>query len=262
MTDPSVEQPTELYDFLYRDPERIASYYAQIWNGRLLSVEEALTESERPEVTAKGSLKMVSLEAKAVAEEQFARKRTVDMHDAATVDLLLRLTAQRAESTRGLGSIKVCSGTCFFLDRNIWTLADPKVDMHDIVMREPDDDSPVRIRKISQEDKRAQAIKPILTDIEIPLGFVLAMESGSAICGSIKESGLDQPISSMLFRAGPKGLANTFVVGLIEDFEFKRVSESPVHAAQDQITSLISSILFPVEATRMIPLAIYRKFSI
>lgn len=56
LTNQNVEQPpTELYDFLYRDPERIASYYAQIWNGRLLSVEEALSKSEKPEVTAGGA---------------------------------------------------------------------------------------------------------------------------------------------------------------------------------------------------------------
>lgn len=93
------------------------------------------------------------------------------MHDAATVDLLLRLTAQRAESTGELGSIKVCSGTCFFLDRNVWTLADPEIDMADMVMRKPDDCRPVRIRNVSQEAKGAQALKLIFAEIEIPLGL-------------------------------------------------------------------------------------------
>jgi hypothetical protein len=51
------QRPGELYDFLYRDPERIASYYAQLWNGRLLSVEESVSENERLEAAIQGSIK-------------------------------------------------------------------------------------------------------------------------------------------------------------------------------------------------------------
>lgn len=53
----SDNQPTELYDFLYRDLERIASYYAQIWNGKLLTVEESHFENERSEQTLKGDIR-------------------------------------------------------------------------------------------------------------------------------------------------------------------------------------------------------------
>jgi hypothetical protein len=107
------QAPTELYDFLYRDPERLASYYAQIWNGRLLSVEESSSESERSEESVKGDVKVVSTESKVISDLQFQSKRTVDMHDAANVDLLLRIAAQRAEKPGGLGALHVFSGTCF-----------------------------------------------------------------------------------------------------------------------------------------------------
>lgn len=59
----------------------------------------------------------------------------------------------------------------FFLDRNVWTLADPEIDMADMVMRKPDDCRPVRIRNVSQEAKGAQALKLIFAEIEIPLGL-------------------------------------------------------------------------------------------
>lgn len=122
------EQPRELYDFLYRDQERIASYYAQIWNGRLLSVEEVSSESEQSEEGLKGDVKVAAVESKISSAYQFQNTRTLDMHDAATVDLLLRLTAQRAE--RGImGSIRAFSGTCFFLDRNILKFAGPAIEL-------------------------------------------------------------------------------------------------------------------------------------
>ena len=49
------EQAVELYDFLYKDAGRIASYYAQIFSGRLSSLEE--TDSERDSKDQGGRLK-------------------------------------------------------------------------------------------------------------------------------------------------------------------------------------------------------------
>ena len=42
-----IEQADELYDFLYKDANRIASYYAQIFKGRLSSLEKTATERRR-----------------------------------------------------------------------------------------------------------------------------------------------------------------------------------------------------------------------
>jgi hypothetical protein len=36
------ERPDALYDFLYKDIGRIASYYAQVFRGRLTGVEESV----------------------------------------------------------------------------------------------------------------------------------------------------------------------------------------------------------------------------
>ena len=40
------EEVVTLYDFLYRDLSRIASYYAQIFHGRLSGLEETDGETE------------------------------------------------------------------------------------------------------------------------------------------------------------------------------------------------------------------------
>lgn len=255
----------DLYDFLYRDSERIASYYAQIWNGRLLSVEESNKEAERSEQGIKGDIQLASSESKTISDYQFETKKTVDMHDAATVDLLLRLTAERAE--RGmLGSIRSFSGTCFFLDRNILKYASPAIDFAAQQAEEAKKSQKTRQQRRREEQKSARdytsnaaPIKALIQALDMPSGFVLITDE-LALCGPIKESGLDQPISSLLFRAGNFGLANTFVVGLVEQLGPQNITPfSPVHEAQNEMANTFFPLLFPSDALRVIPLVIYRK---
>lgn len=260
--DEATPQPSELYDFLYRDFERIASYYAQIWNGRLLAVEETATDSERSEETIGGSVQVASTESKLISEAQFQQKRNVDMHDAATVDLLIRLAAQRAEK-KGFGSIYVLSGTCFFLDRNMLKYAGPAIDASMPEHHKRNTDSTKQARERAAARELAASIKQLVGVMEMPSGFVLKVNDEVLVCGPIKESGLDQPISSLLFRAGGMGLANTFVVGMTEELAFHDFSSiSPMARAQCTLASSFLSLLFPANALRMVPLAIYRKIPI
>jgi hypothetical protein len=265
-----VHKPHELFDFLYRDRERIVSYYAQLWNGALLSVEESRVESERNEEMVKGDLTIASTESRTVSHFQSADKRTIDMHDAATVDLLLRLTAQRAERQNESGLIQAFTGTCFFLDRNILKYAGPAIDFVLQGSKETQHLSRQQRRlaerkgqKASVHDENALApIKDFLSLLDMPSGFLLQTVDGQRICGPIKDAGLDQPISSLLFRAGNRGLAETFVVGLVEKFkELGSEMDSPMLKTQKEMGRAVSKLLFPDNAIRLIPLAIYRKIS-
>jgi hypothetical protein len=266
-------QIAELYDFLYRDAERIASYYAQLWNGRLLFVEESSSEAEKVENAVKGSVQVASTESKTTSDVQFASKRTIDMHDAATVDLLLRLTAQNAERTGGLGGIQVFSGTCFFVDHNILKYAAPAIDWA-AAQASQAGAPPQQQHRLSRQQRRHEErtatkkteisetglIKQLLAVLEMPSGFILKMNEKESVCGPIKDSGLDQPISSLLFRAGSLGLADVSVIGLREKFErIEIANDSPVLQAQMQMGQTFYSLLFPATAERVIPLAIYRK---
>lgn len=259
--DEVAKQPSELYDFAYRDSERIASYYAQIWNGRLLSVEQTSSEVERSEETLKGTVQVASTESKIVSDQQFQQKGTIDMHDAATVDLLLRLAAQRAEK-KEFGSIHVLSGTCFFIDRNILKYAGPAIDAS---MRSPlaiKPSSPKQAKEQKAARESAETIKQMLSILDMPSGFVLQVSEDRSVCGPIKDLGLDQPISSLLLRAGSYGIRNTYVVGMTEEFATGPTSISPMADAQSQFAETMLSLLFPLNAIRMIPLAIYRNISI
>lgn len=94
------------------------------------------------------------------------------------------------------------------------------------------------------------AIKNLIAAIEMPSGFVLNVSDDLILCGPIKESGLDQPISSILFRAGNLGL-----IGLIEGLGPTHSSPlSPMHVAQTQLANTFLPLLFPPSATRILPL--------
>lgn len=261
MADETSPQPGEIYDFLYRDAERIASYYAQIWNGRLLGIEETASETERSEETIKGDVKIASSESKIVSEAQFQQKRNVDMHDAATVDLLIRLAAQRAEK-KGFGNIYVLSGTCFFLDRSVLKYAGPMIDAALPNLKQKTN-SPKQAKENARAAELAKSIKQLISVIDMPSGFLLRVSDELSVCGPIKESGLDQPISAILFRAGRMGLANTYVVGMTEELAPNvQANISPMADAQCQLADTFLPLLFPTSALRMVPLAIYRKVPI
>ncbi len=103
------------------------------------------------------------------------------MHDAATVDLLIRLAAERAE--RGvLGSIRAFSGTCFFLDRNILKFAGPAIDLI-IEQTGKGNKLPVSRQQRRQEERKGAAkvsdasssMKSLIAAIEMPSAFVLTV---------------------------------------------------------------------------------------
>jgi hypothetical protein len=92
--------------------------------------------------------------------------------------------------------------------------------------------------------------------------FNFSLPNPSYICGPLKEAGLDQPITSLLFLAGRLGLANTYVIGLVENLsEGPADSFSPIHAMQTQFADACFSMLLP-PSLRIVPLAIYRKIPI
>jgi len=109
------KRPAGLYDFLYRDSNRITSYYAQIFGGQLSSIET--TDSERTNVDGviKGSLHVVSGEQRTGSQVESGRKQIVDPHDIITTDVLSSLQdGGRLNSDLGQaphGSLLIAHGT-------------------------------------------------------------------------------------------------------------------------------------------------------
>src|SRR5262245_40164760 len=91
-------QTAALYDFLYRDSNRIASYYAQLFSGRLSSIEETDATRESQDKDIKGDAKIVSGGLKWVKEATTGAKRVFDPHDMVATDVLAELGKRRVST--------------------------------------------------------------------------------------------------------------------------------------------------------------------
>ena len=84
------EHPDVLYDFLYKDIGRIASYYAQVFRGQLMGVEESSSDRDVHETLLKGSVAVASGEFKSVGDIQSTTRRSIDpMMSSRPISLLL-----------------------------------------------------------------------------------------------------------------------------------------------------------------------------
>jgi hypothetical protein len=99
--------------------------------------------------------------------------------------------------------------------------------------------------------------KPVL-----PSAFLLHMPSGLQIAGTIKDSGMEEPISGYYFKHGTAGLAEVYVVGIKEvpSGTFS-LPQTQLIGAGKQAAQVLSNLLFPTEAIRVTPLALFSKLT-
>ncbi len=198
------EQAVALYDFLYKDSGRIASYYSQIFKGRLASLEEADSDRESLEKGGKIDLQIVSGDLKTTQETQSSSKRVIDPHDVITTDVLsfLRSSELINDDIEGSphGSLVLAEGTLVFADRHILELA---IVAFDSVIAD-------EARKPKSQQNRATVqgykfIKEFLTKIPLPSAFLLQTSDGIQIAGTLKEAGMEEPISTYYYKLGGEG---------------------------------------------------------
>jgi hypothetical protein len=87
--------PVALYDFLYKDSARIASYYAQLFSGRLSSLEQSDSTKDSKDQAAGLNVAIVTGGVKASNESQTTTKRIIDPHDIITTDVLSHLISEK-----------------------------------------------------------------------------------------------------------------------------------------------------------------------
>jgi hypothetical protein len=256
------KQPAELFDFIYRDTSRISSLYAQIFSGRLTSLERTLSEGEKstrygdagvPQVAKIGS----SLE----RTDGSSLKSTIDPHDQIILDVLSYLISNNFVQTEaknaGHGSIVRVVGRLFLLDRFILTLADAALD-HFIKQQK----SQSKQAKGEYELDTLKLVKALLPKLDLPSHFLLRAEDERNYSGTIKDSGLEEPISAFYFKHGAGGLDSIYIIGIVEvSGEEVPISGQSLMAAGYQAAKAMSNLVLPEESTRLLPLAIFRKIA-
>ncbi len=254
-----IEQLDALYDFLYRDSNRIASYYSQIFRGHLSSMEKSVSERRNTDVTGKVDLHVVSADRKVTSETLEGDKRVFDPHDLIATDVLSFLVSNDHVLDDVVNaphsSLVIVKGTVVFIDRLIAEVA--VIAFDNMINSQPQ-------KPKTQEEKSTlqglKVLKDALQKISLPSAFILQTSEGTQVVGTIKEAGMEEAISNYYFKHGTSGLSDVYMVGVKEvpSASFA-LPDSQLFGAGQQMAQALSNMLFPPDAIRITPIALFRK---
>jgi hypothetical protein len=248
------EQTATLYDFLYRDPGRLASYYAQIFGGHLSAVEE--TDSERS-AKAKGGkaglLPVASVEGTLTEEVLSSSRRTFTPHDLISIDVLTalirgdRITTQFTEAPHG-ALIRV-EGTVLFIDRHMLELAGGLLGA--VAGALPAGGEGVDVLKM---------LEKLFASLTVPSAFMIQTNDGRKVVGTLKDGGMEEPISAYYFKHGPAGLSGVHLIGIKESpAPAINLPQQSLMGAGQGLAQVLSDLTFDKQAIRVTPVAMFRK---
>lgn len=251
------ELPGALYDFLYRDTYRLASCYAQLFRGVMTSREGQRTVREAEENVFKGSLAAVAGEHKDTRDTSQIHKEVFDPHDLVTRDVLAGLSEQGRihpdiEQAPN-GALVVAKGSILFQDGSLLKMMGSAADL-------ANSSNKPKNQQERSDQATLRVMAKILNALNLPSFFVMQTDDGAQIVGTIKEDGMTEPILTHLYKHGPHGISGAAIVGIKE----VGTSAPPLDATQllgagQNGAQIMSTLLFPPDAIRVTPLAIFRE---
>lgn len=197
------ELPEKLYDVLYADEDKIASYYAQIFRGLLKSTK--LTESETSGTSGDIGLHAAVMTGKTAhqALASHSLENTITPHDIAVIDTIVRLReAGYVHNSLGgakPGHIFLCEASFSLFDSNM---------LFEFLNEAPDqillDDQEQRNNK--QKKEYIQTIRKLGAMVfkMVPMGLVFKAFTSDDHCawGTMKRDFLREPPASLLLKHG------------------------------------------------------------
>jgi hypothetical protein len=202
---------------------------------------------------------VVSAEQRSTSQIQTGSKRTIDPHDLITTDVLSSLQHSGYLNTDVTGaphgSLLIAQGTVLFVDRLLGEMGSMAVE--EAIRQE-------RTKPHSKQDKAAMNAQRLgvqfLSKIQIPSSFLLRNNDGIQIAGTIKDAGMEEPISTYYFKHGTAGLADVYAICIkeIPSTSFSLPNTQLIGAAQIMAQAL-TDMLFPKGSIRVTPIAIFRR---
>jgi hypothetical protein len=251
------EQAVELYDFLYRDSNRLTSYYSQIFQGKLSSIEELENSKEASQKTGGANLKVISGQYQKTNEDQTSSKRVFDPHDLNTTDVLSFLQTNKYihidYENAPNGAMVLVKGKLFFTDRNMLSIS------AQAALFISQQENP--IQEITEEQRlEIQVVQQMLNDGFFQPVCFLQTKDGHIIAGTVKEIGLEELVTTYYLKYGSLGLDDVYIIGLKEVPAFlDEENFSQMIKGMQQLTDSISDFLCGEESIKITPLAIFRK---
>lgn len=253
------EPQAGLYDFLYKDSSRIASYYAQLFSGRLTSLEESDQIQDTAERDSRLSVKVAESAWKDVRQNQTATKRVIDPHDVVTTDVLSYLVGNQRISSdyydASSGDMVLIKGTIVFIDQLMLECAmvgyDLEVEQYKRLPKKDIDQTVLR---------NMEAVKRVLDKFKLPSAFLLHSGNADLIGGIIKDVGMEESIPTYYIKHGTNGLSDVYLVAIkeVSTPAFTLPADQMFGVAQ-QIAQALCTLVFPADAQMVTPVAIFRK---
>ena len=115
-------------------------------------------------------------------------------------------------------------------------------------------------REFKQLKKMLDLIKGFIETAPILPAFLYKDSEGKLYGGTIKEKFLSEPIPSFYLKHSNKWLSNVAIVGVKEVADdTEALPEGHLSNVTNQIMESLSKMIIPLEAERIIPIAIMRK---
>ena len=253
------EPAANLHDFLYRDQARFGSFYAQLFEGKLSTIERSSSERRQKDLIGKAGVAGFGGERKSTTDVQEIHKEVIDPNDMVTLDVLTRLKeANRFRddpTVAPAGSILLVKGSIVFIDRSMIEIARIFWD----TMVDAENNKPKHERDQSVIDSLS-VMSQILGKLAIPSTFCFGTERGEEIVGVIHDSGMSEPISSYYFKHGAEGIPEVFLVGIKEAKTTAiQFPQTDLISAGRTTAETLSKLIFPKTAIRVTPIAVFRK---
>jgi hypothetical protein len=250
--------PAALYDFIYKDASRIASYYAQMFQGHLIGTERTTANKDMKDSSGKINVGIAGGDIKVAEETLESLKEIIDPHDRAVNDVLtfLHETGRVEEDLAKArhNSVVMVRGTLLFLDRFMLEVASSAID----VMIQQERSKPKQQQDASLMNSFAM-MKKLFPKMALPSSFLLTVNEEYRVVGTLKDEGMQEPITSYYFKHGMGGLGDIYLLGINERASVP--SEVPATALVDvaqQAAQALSTMVFPTDAYRVTPLALFR----
>lgn len=148
----------------------------------------------------------------------------------------------------------VANGTLVLMDRGMLELG--------VFVLEAELERMRKAAKTAAEKAEVQNLKqilPFMSKIVLPSGFLLRTNDGIDVAGTLKESGMEEPISTYYFKHSAAGLSSVHMIGIKETptRSFSLPTEQMMGAGQVAAETL-RNMLFPPTAIMVTPIALFR----
>lgn len=245
----------ELIDFIYRDSNRIDSYSAQLLGGLLTGKEKHSTEKTGHDKSTSINAAVVQHGEEVASGTERGARDLFTPHDTVAIDVMNTLFSNDFVAKDPVnaphGSVVRTSGTLMFTDKNMMEMTMKSITA---VLKNPSIDLP------GDQIALIEMVIESSEHLQFPSAYILKGHQGHFFAGTIKDSGLEEPISSYYYKHGAGGLSQVHLLGIKEVTKAPSLPEHQSFITQTQeMATAMHNLIFPQDAIVVTPIAMFRR---